>query len=80
MPLTKHELESQRLRAVADMLGTAPSGDMVRRATSELERLRGLFKKVQDHCAGDALPRWGKDPATSNSRGYLLDICNSALD
>lgn len=80
MALTKHELEMQRLRAVADMLGATPSGDMVRRAASEFERLRGLFKQVQDHCAGDAHPRWGRDPATGNSRGYLLDICNNALD
>lgn len=46
----------------------------------EVVRLRGLFKKVQDHCAGDAHPRWGRDAATMNSRGYLLDICNAALD
>ena len=46
----------------------------------EIVRLRGLFKKVQDHCAGDALPRWEKGLRTTNSRGYLLDICNNALD
>lgn len=46
----------------------------------EVVRLRSLFKKVQDHCAGDALPRWDKGPNTTNSRGYLLDLCNSALD
>lgn len=47
---------------------------------TEIVRLRDLFKKVQDHCAGDALPRWDKGPRTTNSRGYLLDICNNALD
>lgn len=55
-------------------------GTVVTEAATEIERLRVLFKKVQDHCAGDALPRWDKGPRTCNSRGYLLDICNSALD
>lgn len=61
----------KRIHATEDLLGAA---------LSEIERLRGLFKKVQDHCAGDAHPRWGRDTATMNSRGYLLDICNAALD
>jgi hypothetical protein len=59
----------------------ADGGDIVaQEAKKEIEKLRDLFEKVQDHCAGDAHPRWGRDPATTNSRGYLLDICNSALD
>lgn len=64
------------------MLISDPSNlkEAERKALSEIERLRALFKKVQDHCGGDAHPRWGRDAATTNSRGYLLDICNNALD
>ena len=82
----------QRTRdAAAGINPCADSGDKTKDALltradewkavgDEMERLRVLFKKVQDHCGGDAYPRWGREAATTNSRGYLLDICNSALD
>lgn len=59
---------------------TPVAPELLTQSVQEIERLRALFKKVQDHCAGDAHPRWGRDPVTTSSRGYLLDICNNALD
>lgn len=72
----------QRLQKLTDWAGFRPEwrGAQFNQLLVENDRLRGLFKKVQDHCAGDAHPRWDRGLATSNSRGYLLDICNAALD
>ena len=54
--------------------------DWLVKLDAENDALRGLFKKVQDHCAGPAHPRWSRDSATTISRCRLLDICNNALD
>ena len=43
MPLTAAQLENEKLLAVADMLGDAPSGQIVRRAANEIGRLRAAI-------------------------------------
>ena len=37
------------------------------------------INKIQDMCAGDALPNWENTPHTTNTRGRILDITNFCL-
>jgi hypothetical protein len=47
--------------------------------TAQNQELRKALKWIQEHCAGEAMPRWENTPRTGNSRGLILDQTNYAL-
>jgi hypothetical protein len=46
---------------------------------AEISQLREALQRIKDHCAGDARPRWDKGLRTTNSRGFIMDVCDVAL-
>lgn len=43
-------------------------------------QLRDIVARIQNRCAGEALPRWENTVATGQSRTWILDHTNFALD
>lgn len=46
----------------------------------QLTRQREAVQWIQDHCAGEAMPRWEPGMRTTHSRGLILDRTNYVLD
>lgn len=58
--------------------GKATADDQQHAAKWIADTLAAL-QRVKDHCAGDALSRWDNGMRTTNSRGFIMDVCDVAL-
>lgn len=49
---------------------------MTTQTTPELDLANAeqALKRIKDYCAGDAMPRWNNDLATTGSRGLIMDV------
>ena len=49
------------------------------RCIGEIRKLRGALEAVKERVCGEAMPHWENTPRTGVSRGWIADVCDSAL-